>query len=217
MNKQLKKITSLPESKMRLVFNKSLAAVSVAALFVINGHANAGLIKSTDGNLIYDDVSNITWLADVGTGGRMTWHEGKNWADSLVTFTFSDWRLATKGEGLALQSSSADFGLFTHIPSLDVQGRTPQFWSSTTINTPTNGVKTSWFRFDGTLNDPLSGDVIPGNGKKYAWAVTSGNIAGLKSSDGGVDATVPEPATMAIFSLGLAGLAYRRKKLKAEK
>ena len=189
---------------MKFSFNKSLAAVSVAALFAMSSQANAGLIKSLDNNLIYDDISNVTWLADVlyaktsgfDSDSKMTWANSEAWADGLNTFGFSDWRLATLNEGLSLQDNGQDTSLFGNTDFAD-----HQFWTSTVSTT--NVDKRAWFRLDGSSNF-----VIPGTSKKYAWAVTDGDVAGLK-----VDATVSEPATMAMFSLALAGFAYRRKQL----
>lgn len=78
----------LTESSIKFSLNKSLAAVSVAALFTISTQANAALIKRTD-NLIYDDVTKITWLADANyaqtsnfdTDGEMTWLQSTAWAE----------------------------------------------------------------------------------------------------------------------------------------
>lgn len=189
---------------MKFSLNKALAAVSVAALFAVSSQANAGLIKSLDNNLIYDDITNVTWLADVlyaKTSGfdadsKMTWANSNTWAADLDAFGFTDWRLASLNEGLSLQDNGQGFSLFSN-----AEAENHQFWSSTTKDTP-NGVKTSWFRIDGS-----SSAVIAGTSKKYAWAVIDGDVAGLKA-----DATISEPASMAMFSLALAGLAYRRKK-----
>src|SRR3989339_979754 len=61
------------------------------------------------GGLIYDDILNITWLADANyantsnyagnTNGRMDWNEAMAWVDGLVYYdtvrntAWSDWRL----------------------------------------------------------------------------------------------------------------------------
>jgi len=197
---------------MNFSFNKSLAALSVAALLAMTSQANAGLIKSTDGNLIYDDISDVTWLADVQyakTSGyvddsRMDWTASMDWANSLEAFTYSDWRLPTLAEGQLLNQSSSDFGLLEKQP-----GGGSGFWSSTEFEN--NNTKAYIFKLDGITNPYSQGTPLKADTKR-AWAVTSGDVAKLS-----VDASVPEPSTIAILSLGLVGLAYRRKQLQADK
>ena len=188
---------------MNILKKQSLA---VAALFIISSQANASLIKRTD-SLVYDDISNITWLADVQyaeTSGfdddsKMNWSDSMSWAAGLDAFGFFNWRLASVTEGKNLQSSSSDFGLFTNIPS-----STAPFWSSSEDhNINTN--KAFLFKLDGGYGFPAK------SGERFAWAVIDGDVAGLK-----VNATVSEPATMALFTLALAGLVYRRKQLKLD-
>jgi len=206
LNNQNDKNRYAPENNMKFTYKKVLASMSVAALLTMTSQANAGLIKSLDNNLIYDDVSNVTWLADVlyaKTSGfdadsKMTWANSDAWADGLNAFGFSDWRLATLDEGLSLQDVGQNTSLFSN-----TDPASHQFWTSTVSTT--NADKLAWFRLDGSSNV-----VIPGTSNKYAWAVTDGDVAGLKVN-------VPEPGTMAMFSVALAGLAYRRKKLKSDK
>jgi len=189
---------------MKFYINKKLTALSITLMLGITSHANASLIKRTD-NLVYDDISNITWLADIKyaeTSGfdddsRMTWAESKSWAEDLNAFGFSGWRLASLTEGLTLQASSSDFGMFLNTPAI-----TAPFWSSSE-DTNTNSNKAFLFKLNGDSGFPLK------TGDKFAWAVIDGDIASHK-----VDAIVSEPATMAILALGLAGITYRRKQLK---
>ncbi len=197
---------------MRFSIKKSLKAVSVAALLAMTSHANAGLIKSLDGNLIYDDVSDITWLADMkfaknlepldlsyDADNKKTWQASMDWAADLDVFGSDAWRLATLVEGLALQSSNADFGLIDNIIGLNTV-----IWSSSVVSDDTS--KGHLFK----LNGASAGQ--PKTNKRWLWAVVSGDFANIQ-----VDADVPEPASTAIFALGLAGLAYRRKQLKIKK
>jgi hypothetical protein len=188
---------------MKFSLNKSLTTLSIAALLTITSQANASLIKRTD-NLIYDDVSKITWLADAqyakssgfDADSKMDWVESTSWASGLSAFSISDWRLPTLKEGLDLQQSIIDFGLFTNLPSSSVP-----FWSSTEHSSNAN--KAYLFKLDGNSGSPVK------SGEKFAWAVTSGDVAGNI-----VDAKIPEPTTFAIFTLAIAGLAFKRKQLK---
>lgn len=187
---------------MKLSPIKNLLSLAILGIFVLMSQANAGLIKSTDGNLIYDDVSDITWLADTnysktdGTDldGKMTWDLSMIWAADLMDFHYFDWRLPTWTESLALQYSSADLGLFTNIPVSDAQ-----FWTSTE-NFKAVDERAYWFRLDGSSNPVKKGF------NRYAWAVTDGDIAQLK-----IDSKVSEPTSLAIFMLCLAGLMCRQK------
>jgi len=185
---------------MKFSFNKELTAVSVAALLAMTSQANAGLIKS--GDLIYDDVNEITWFADIHA--KSDWSTADNWASALIVNSISGWSLPDVATGLLLEAQ--DEVLFTYLSGAPTN--TPKFWSSETFTTGGGLFKGHWFQFDDTTNNVKATDL-----NKYAFAVMSGDVSGI----GNVDATVPEPSTMAIFSLGLAGLAYRRKQLQAGK
>lgn len=73
-----------------------------AALAASTLSAQAGLVNRGNG-LIYDNVLNITWLADLNyaqtsgydADGRLNWAAANLWADTLVYGGFSDWRLPT--------------------------------------------------------------------------------------------------------------------------
>lgn len=162
-----------------------------------------------DNHLIYDDVSNVTWSTDVlyaktsgfDTDSKMTWANSDAWANGLNAFGFSDWRLPTLTEGLALATQAANFGLLVNPPAnID----NTQFWTSTE-NLPNRPDRAFWFRLNGTSNPVVK------TADRNIWAVIDGDVAANPIS------AVSEPATMAIFALGLAGLAYRRKQLKADK
>jgi hypothetical protein len=190
---------------MKFCFNKQLAALSVVALLAISSVANAGLIKGTgiyDG-LIYDNQSNVTWISDLkysGGNGKMKWQDGMDWADALSGpdgFGFSDWRLPTLTEAQDLQLSSTNLNLFEN------ENSSTKIWTSTV-----------------TLNDAerfysvkfLTGEeqIYHTRNQFFIAAVINGDIAGIATE-------VPEPASLAIFSLALAGLAYRRRTAKMPK
>ncbi len=88
-----------------IVMIKKLTAVWLALGIV--GSAQAALFDRGNG-LIYDDVFNITWMADmnyvassgysgsgVSTNGLVTWYAATTWAADLNYGGFSDWRLPT--------------------------------------------------------------------------------------------------------------------------
>ncbi|HOY03624.1 MAG TPA: DUF1566 domain-containing protein [Zoogloea sp.] len=94
----------------------------------ING--NAVSLSSASAAFFYDTTLNITWLANMNAGvgstfddglsttdGRLSWGNAVNWADSLTTGGFTDWRLPTIGpiNGTAHQTvfsnnGTTDFG-----------------------------------------------------------------------------------------------------------
>jgi len=178
--------------------------MSLAVLFTISSQASATLIKRTD-NLIYDDVAKITWLADVNyaktsnydADGRMTWAESNAWVDQLSIDGFTDWYLPSLNTSLALVAQ--DLSSFSNVSTGDAK-----FWTSS-VN-PKNTEKAYWFQLDGTTNS-----ILKTNGGRYTFAAIDGDVASKQ-----VDATISEPASMAMFSLALAGFAYRRKQLTAD-
>lgn len=89
------------------------------------------------GGLIFDDVLNITWLADANyaktsghdSDGRMTWDNAMAWADNLVysvrNVDYTDWRLptivdtGTSGCNLAKSGTDCGFNVQTVDTSTD--------------------------------------------------------------------------------------------------
>jgi len=191
---------------MKLCIKKILTTVVFTAFFGMINVANAGLIKRTD-NLIYDDVSDVTWIADMkysivtsGGNGKMKWQAGMDWAANLAGpdgFGFSEWRLPTLAESVSLKASYVD-----HAGWFQNRNEWSRIWTST--EHPSNVNKALHFTVKGgSGNENITSSL-------FVWAVTTGDIAGIATE-------VPEPATLAIFSLALAGLAYRRRTAKMPK
>jgi len=86
--------------------NKNKTWLAGLMVVIASSTAQAALHDRGSG-LIYDDVLNITWLADANyaqtsgydSDGRMTWEEANIWVnnltyhDSVRNVTYSDWRL----------------------------------------------------------------------------------------------------------------------------
>lgn len=84
--------------------------VGLSVLLLACNSAQAALISRFSGQAYYDDVLNITWVADANlaqtmgydTDGFMTWNNAQAWIASLNSANylgFSDWRLPSPDVG----------------------------------------------------------------------------------------------------------------------
>jgi hypothetical protein len=204
----------------------TLSGLLLSAACLVN-MANATLIDRGNG-LIYDTVQDITWLQDANyaqssghdSDGRMSWDDSIAWAAGLSFAGFDDWRLfnadpscgftynCTENElghlfynefGLSQNQSvsslgggsNANFNLFANVQA-------SVYWSGTEY-APGNSVAWYFVTASGSQNLNVK------NGLIYGWAVRDGDVAAA------ANVTVPEPATLGIFALGLLGLIVRKR------
>lgn len=91
---------------MKICTSHALAALTLGLILALPAQA---ALHDRGGGLLYDNVLNVTWLADANyaktsgddADGRMSWSAANTWVDSLVyhdnvrNVDYSDWRLAT--------------------------------------------------------------------------------------------------------------------------
>ena len=176
---------------------------------------NAVALDDASAAFFYDTVLDITWLSDWNyprTSGYnanvMNWADAVFWADQLVYGGFDDWRLPTS----SLRSNcfgSSDCSLtemgYLWYQALGNSGslsNTATFMNMTSRSaywTGTELVATHSFAF------------WIGSGNQYYYNKGNG-LGAVAVRDGDVASVVPEPTTLALLGLGLAGLGFSRRK-----
>lgn len=76
---------------------KQTLLTNISAGLVILGlssTADAVLIERLGGLAYYDDVADLTWLADANAAGAMNWPNANAWAANLDVVGVSGWRIA---------------------------------------------------------------------------------------------------------------------------
>lgn len=198
----------------------------VTAALVVSTSANSALIERLGGLAYYDDLADLTWLADANhaqtsgfdADGRMNWSDANAWAAGLTVDGVDGWRLADTDPALSgyNQTGSEMGNLYynvlggvagnsittTHNANYDLFSNVQSlgYWSATEYapNTPY-----AWLFV--TADDGGQGlqDVYGKDLSMHAWAVQSGDVS-----------AVPVPAAVWLFGSGLVGLigVARRKR-----
>ena len=212
---------------MKTVIRSALCASAV----ILSTSANAALIERLGGLAYYDDVADLTWLADANyaqtsgydSNGRMSWDQANAWATSLDIDGVAGadgWRLADTLQpdaSCAGQSGGVSYGFNctgSEIGNLfyNALGNTAGSLSNTG---PFSNVQSDYYwsateYAPNTLNAWIFNMDFGGqnyNDKSfsyYAWAVQSGDVSAVP---------VPVPAAVWLFGSGLISLVgmARRK------
>ena len=204
----------------------SLAAACFGlAWLVAAGNANAAL-HARDGGMVYDDVLDVTWLADMNyaktsgysNDGRLDWTRAAQWAQDLSYGGFSDWRLPTLNPTDATCSgtgSNCTGGELSHLFVADLGNLAVPVPDDDAP--PASAEQQGNFALFSHVQSDLywSGTSAAGSYAAFAWffaSYASYQYYDFKSRpafalavrDGDVAAPVPEPGTVA---LGLSGVA----------
>ncbi len=211
-----------------------LAGAAQATLF----DRGNGMIYDSDQDLTWLQDANYAQTSGYDADGLMSWHEAMAWASGLNYGGYDDWRLPTVIDtgsagcdwgysgtdcGYNVDTSGSElaymwYDILGNTPEYDVDGNGPQSgWGLT--STSADGVDflnlqsgTYWSGTENAANIYTAWRFGTDDGRQttsarwrelYAWAVRSGDVGG-----GG---TVPEPGTLLLMGMGLAGLAIRRR------
>ena len=196
-------------------FRKS---VLITIALSLSASANAALVERLGGLAYYDDVADLTWLADANyaqtsgydADGMMTWADANTWVSGLSVEGISGWRLPSADESCPdfyctgsemgnlfynVLGNAAAGGLSNAGPFSNIQ-LSEYYWNAELSTDPGRAFDFGMVNGEQfTTNIYFEGD--------YSWAVQSGDIS-----------AVPVPAAVWLFGsgfIGLVGFARRKK------
>ena len=219
---------------------KSLIAATCTCLTMVSFNTNAALIERLGGQAYYDDVADLTWLADANAAGiTMTWDTANAWAAGLDVAGVTGWRLpdvidvGNDGEtfgGNIYQGVDAGYNITTHSELsnmyYNVLGNIADFDIAGTVQVggpynqgPFSNLKWGYY-WSGTAYAPqISNEAwhFHTSSGLQSFASQSNTFYAWAVQSGDVSA-VPVPAAVWLFGSGLLGLigVARRNKVCVE-
>ena len=191
----------------------------IFSLITISSHAS--LVSRLGGQAYYDDVLNITWMADANINGAEFWDTQTAWAAGLDINGITGWRLPSvdvNGDTTIIDCSTStqaecmdnEYGHLFYYGSDIIKGNGNEV-DPNNSTTPFSNVQSDWY-WSSTLTGsfPYFFDFTDGS---FTIASKNTNIAAWAVYDGDVGA-VPVPAAIWLFGsglLGLVGMARRKK------
>jgi hypothetical protein len=207
------------------------ATIVLATAGLLSSGAVQAALNDRGGGLIYDDVLDITWLADANyaqtsgydSDGRMNFSAANSWAAGLSYGGYDDWRLPTAlnqdstGPCGGFNCTSSEMGhMFYNNMGATAGGSVLSGTNSANLALFSN-LQSSVY-WSGTVYAPFPASSAWGFHSNfgfqsvnlqdlefYAWAVRPGDVA----------APIPEPETYALLLAGLGllgGVAQRRRR-----
>lgn len=215
---------------------KSIMAATCTCLTIISFNSNAALIERLGGLAYYDDVADLTWLADANAAGTtMTWDVANAWVAGLNVDGVTGWRLpevidvGNDGEtfgGNQYQGVDAGYNITTHSELsnmyYNVLGNIADFDIAGTVQDgglanrdPFSNLKWGYY-WSGTAYAPQTVNnawYFHTNSGRQSYAPKINTFYAWAVQSGDVS-TVPVPAAVWLFGSGLLGLIAVAKRKK---
>jgi len=214
---------------------KSIIGTTCACLAVVSFSADAALVSRLGGLAYYDDVADLTWLADANAAGTtMNWANANAWAAGLDVAGVTGWRLPDTidvgNDGATYTSiyqgvdyyynitthselSNMFYNVLGNLAYYDTSGNSAQPGWGLTNTGPFSNLQSSYY-WSATEYAPSTSSAWffgMSNGSQNHYDKTV-NLYAWAVQSGDVSA-VPVPAAVWLFGSGLLGLigVARRK------
>jgi hypothetical protein len=220
-----------------MAIKKSRSALAALFLLAAGIGTSEATLLDRGGGLIYDDALDITWMQDAqyvltsghSSTGRLNWNAAVDFAsqveyyDAVRDITLTDWRLprtvnAPSSLGYDTTGLTSELAYMYYI-NLGYAANTSH---DRFTPAPTSNAYNPFFNiaYRGYWSETLS------DFSDQAWILHfhfgSQELDGISDEqrvwlvmDGDVAKSVPEPGTLVLFGLGLAGIEISRRRLRS--